>query len=78
MIPAAIKALQDEVQRLIAKLDELQAKCERQEELLRDFERSASFVEKFLAEHIRIGGMQLSMKSEIDRARAALKEGNRK
>jgi hypothetical protein len=36
MIPAAVKALQEEVSRLLAKLDELQATCERQEALLRE------------------------------------------
>jgi hypothetical protein len=36
MIPAAVKALQDEVQRLMAQVDELHAKCERQETLLRE------------------------------------------
>jgi hypothetical protein len=36
MIPASVKALQDEVKRLLAQVDELQAKCERQEGLLRE------------------------------------------
>jgi hypothetical protein len=36
MIPAAVKALQDEVKRLLAKVDELQATCERHEALLRE------------------------------------------
>jgi hypothetical protein len=36
VIPAAIHALQDEVKRLLSQVDELQAKCERQEALLRD------------------------------------------
>jgi hypothetical protein len=36
MIPAQVKALQGEVRRLIAQLDELHAKCERQEGLLRE------------------------------------------
>jgi hypothetical protein len=36
MIPAAVKALQEEVQRLITQLDALQAKCQRQEVLLRE------------------------------------------
>jgi hypothetical protein len=36
MIPAAVKALQAEVHRLLAQVDELHAKCERQEALLRE------------------------------------------
>jgi hypothetical protein len=36
MIPAAVKALQYEVRRLHVQLDESQAKCERQEVLLRE------------------------------------------
>jgi hypothetical protein len=36
MIPAAVKALQEEVHRLMAQLDESQTKCDRQEKLLRE------------------------------------------
>jgi hypothetical protein len=36
MIPAQVKALQDELQRLHAQLDDLHAKCVRQEALLRE------------------------------------------
>jgi hypothetical protein len=42
MIPAVVKALQDEVSALLAKVDELQAKCERQEALLRDIDDRGS------------------------------------
>jgi hypothetical protein len=36
MIPAQVKALQDEVAKLMATVDELEAKCERQKALLRE------------------------------------------
>jgi hypothetical protein len=42
MIPAVVKALQDEVSALLAQVDELQAKCERQEALLRDIDDRGS------------------------------------